>query len=64
MIKATALDPTVVGADNVFRHEGPARVFTLETDAIRDTFFISPLNQIDFTNSPEAVSSDFVGSTR
>ncbi len=35
VIKATALDPSVVGADNVFRHEGPARVFTRETDAIR-----------------------------
>jgi xylonate dehydratase len=35
VIKATALDPSVVGADNVFRHEGPAKVFTLETDAIR-----------------------------
>jgi putative YjhG/YagF family dehydratase len=34
VIKATALDPGVVGADGVFRHEGPARVFTSEAAAI------------------------------
>jgi putative YjhG/YagF family dehydratase len=35
VIKATAIDPTVVGADQVFRHRGPARVFTDEREAIR-----------------------------
>ena len=34
VIKSTAIDPSVVGADGVFRHEGPARVFTRERDAI------------------------------
>ncbi len=34
VIKSTAIDPTVVGADGVYRHEGPARVFTREADAI------------------------------
>ena len=35
VIKATAVDPTVVGEDQVFRHRGPARVFTDEREAIR-----------------------------
>ena len=35
VIKATALDPSVVGANQVFRHRGPARVFTDEREAIR-----------------------------
>ena len=35
VIKATAVDPSVVGADQVFRHKGPARVFTDEHEAIR-----------------------------
>jgi putative YjhG/YagF family dehydratase len=35
VIKATAIDPAVVDADNVYRHRGPARVFTSEQDAIR-----------------------------
>ncbi len=34
VIKATAIDPSVVDADNVYRHRGPARVFTSERDAI------------------------------
>jgi dihydroxyacid dehydratase/phosphogluconate dehydratase len=34
VIKATAIDPTVVGTDNVYRHRGPARVFASERDAI------------------------------
>jgi putative YjhG/YagF family dehydratase len=34
VIKATAIDPSVVGADGVYRHEGPARVFTSEAAAI------------------------------
>lgn len=35
VIKATAIDPSMVGADGVYRHEGPARVFTSEPLAIR-----------------------------
>jgi putative YjhG/YagF family dehydratase len=35
VIKATALDPSVVGEDQVYRHRGPARVFVDERDAIR-----------------------------
>ncbi len=35
VIKSTAIDPSLVGADNVYRHTGPARVFTSELDAIR-----------------------------
>src|SRR5438445_403030 len=35
VIKATALDRSVVGDDQVYRHRGPARVFVDERDAIR-----------------------------
>ena len=34
VIKSTAIDPTVVGADGVFRKRGPARVFVSEKSAI------------------------------
>ncbi len=34
VIKATAIDPTLVGDDEVYRHQGPARVFVDERDAI------------------------------
>jgi len=34
VIKSTAIDPSVVGEDGVYRHTGPARVFTTETAAI------------------------------
>lgn len=34
VIKATAIDPTVVGDDGVYHHRGPARVFASERDAI------------------------------
>jgi xylonate dehydratase len=34
VIKSTAIDPTVVDADGVYRKIGPARVFTRERDAI------------------------------
>lgn len=34
VIKSTAIDPTVVDADGVYRKVGPARVFTSEPDAI------------------------------
>ncbi|UWX03897.1 YjhG/YagF family D-xylonate dehydratase [Pseudoxanthomonas sp. NC8] len=35
VIKATAIDPSLVDADNVYRHIGPARVFASEHEAIR-----------------------------
>ncbi|MCP5116596.1 MAG: YjhG/YagF family D-xylonate dehydratase, partial [bacterium] len=34
VIKATAIDPSVVDADGVYRNTGPARVFLTEKDAI------------------------------
>ena len=34
VVKSTALDPSVLDADGVYRHEGPAKVFVRETDAI------------------------------
>ena len=34
VIKSTAIDPSVVDSDGVYRKEGPARVFTSEADAI------------------------------
>nr|WP_277988727.1 YjhG/YagF family D-xylonate dehydratase [Ktedonosporobacter rubrisoli] len=34
VIKSTAIDPSVVDADGVYRHTGPARVFTSERAAI------------------------------
>jgi putative YjhG/YagF family dehydratase len=34
VIKSTAIDPTVVSSDGVYRKTGPARVFTRERDAI------------------------------
>src|SRR5688572_5025038 len=34
VIKSTAIDPSVIDADGVYRHRGPARVFTDEHDAI------------------------------
>jgi len=33
-VKATAIDPSVVGADDVYRHRGPVRVFTSEASAV------------------------------
>jgi len=35
VIKATAIDRSIVGDDQVFRHRGPARVFVDERDAMR-----------------------------
>ena len=35
VVKATAIDPAVIGDDDVYRHRGPARVFVSEHDAIR-----------------------------
>ncbi|MGJ4802325.1 YjhG/YagF family D-xylonate dehydratase [Luteimonas sp. SDU82] len=35
VIKATSIDPSVVDADNVYRHSGRARVFASEREAIR-----------------------------
>jgi xylonate dehydratase len=34
VIKSTAIDPSIVGEDNVYRHVGPARVFVTEAAAI------------------------------
>ena len=34
VIKATAIAPSVIDADDVYRHRGPARVFASEADAI------------------------------
>jgi putative YjhG/YagF family dehydratase len=34
VVKATAIDPSVIGDDEVYRHRGPARVFASERDAI------------------------------
>lgn len=34
VIKATAIDPSVIDASGVYQHEGPARVFTSEASAI------------------------------
>ncbi|MEO5769246.1 MAG: YjhG/YagF family D-xylonate dehydratase, partial [Polyangia bacterium] len=35
VVKATAIDPSVVGPDQVYRHRGPARVFLSEHAAIQ-----------------------------
>jgi putative YjhG/YagF family dehydratase len=35
VIKSTAIDPSLVGEDGVYRHLGPAKVFVSESDAIR-----------------------------
>ena len=35
VVKATAIDPAVIGEDGVYRFRGSARVFTSEQDAIR-----------------------------
>src|SRR5678815_4348725 len=34
LVKSTAIAPQLVGPDGVYRHEGPARVFTSEATAI------------------------------
>ena len=34
VVKSTSIDPSIVGADGVYHHRGPARVFVSETDAI------------------------------
>jgi putative YjhG/YagF family dehydratase len=34
VVKATAIDASVIDADGVYRHRGPARVFTTEREAI------------------------------
>ena len=35
IVKATSIDSSVVGADNIYRHRGPARVFTSERAAVQ-----------------------------
>jgi putative YjhG/YagF family dehydratase len=42
IVKATAIDPSVVGDDEVYRHRGPARVFTSERDAVRAVKGLAP----------------------
>ena len=34
VLKCTAIDPSLIGQDNAYRHRGPARVFTTEAAAI------------------------------
>jgi dihydroxyacid dehydratase/phosphogluconate dehydratase len=34
VVKATAIDPALVGEDQIYRHRGPARVFTSERAAV------------------------------
>lgn len=34
VIKSTSIDPSIIDADNSYRHEGPAKVFTTEAAAI------------------------------
>ena len=34
VIKSTSIDPTLIDADGIYRHVGPARVFTTEAAAI------------------------------
>ncbi|HKR27192.1 MAG TPA: dihydroxy-acid dehydratase, partial [Acidobacteriaceae bacterium] len=34
VVKSTAIDPRLVSDDGIFYHRGPARIFTLESDAI------------------------------
>ena len=34
VIKSTAIDPSLIGDDNIYRHRGPARVFTTEAASI------------------------------
>lgn len=35
VIKSTAIDPSLVNEDNVYKHQGPAKVFISETSAIQ-----------------------------
>ena len=35
VIKSTSIDPSVVGADGVYRHEGPVKFFTSEASAMQ-----------------------------
>ena len=42
VVKATAIDSSVVDADGIYRHRGPARVFTDEREAIQAVKGTSP----------------------
>lgn len=35
VIKSTSIDPSLIDSENIYRHEGPAKVFVTESDAIR-----------------------------
>src|SRR5207302_3639931 len=43
VIKATSIDPSVVGEDQVYRHRGPARVFTSERAAVQAIKGLNPV---------------------
>src|SRR5437763_8999098 len=43
VIKATSIDPSVVDADGVYRHEGPAKVFTTERAAVAALKGVGPV---------------------
>jgi putative YjhG/YagF family dehydratase len=43
VIKSTAIDPTVVDADGVYRKEGPAKVFTTERAAVAAIKGVGPV---------------------
>ena len=47
VVKATAIDPSVVGDDGVYRHRGRARVFTSEEDAIQAIKGIGPRRPVE-----------------
>lgn len=42
VIKATAIDPEVIGEDKIYRHKGAVKIFTSEQDAIRAVKGLSP----------------------
>lgn len=42
VVKSTAIDPSVIGPDGIYRKVGPARVFTTERDAIRAIKSLGP----------------------
>ena len=47
VVKATAIDPSVVGDDGVYRHRGRARVFVSEQDAIQAIKGIGPHHPVE-----------------
>lgn len=47
VIKATAIDPSVVGPDGIYRKRGPAKVFTTEKEAIAAIKGTNPAKQVE-----------------